>query len=391
MLRASVAALCLVLAMASPAFAQHDHMNMNMAASGWTWSFETQAFLNGNIQDEKFTTVHQIESENWFMVGAMHRLGGVNMMLHGMFSLEPFTVRAIGSAEVFQTGETYRGAPLINYQHPHDLVMGLTAHFDGPIGHARWLGEASVVGEPALGPPVFMHRASAEANPTAPLSHHNLDSTHVTYDVITGGVTAGDWTWEASTFHGAEPDENRLNIQAGALDSYSGRVSWRSHGWHAQASAGHLKQPDPTEATDVDRFTASIDYTGALQQRPLAVLFAWGLNHEPTLGGGVANEPAWLAEATWHARPRDLFYTRAELVDKDILTAGIDSPGLIRPHILSNVGALTIGYERAIASSHAQHVGAGADVTVYRVPANLEAAYGQPIAAHVFLRYHFSR
>lgn len=32
-----------------------------------------------------------------------------------------------GSPQTFQTGESYLGAPLINYQHPHEFVMGLGA------------------------------------------------------------------------------------------------------------------------------------------------------------------------------------------------------------------------------------------------------------------------
>ena len=92
-----------------------------------------------------------------------------------------------------------------------------------------------------------MHRASAEANPTAPLGHHHLDSTHITHGVITLGATNGAVTIEGSAFHGREPDEDRVAIEFGPIDSYSARVSWQRGRWQAQVSAGHLKFPDPTD------------------------------------------------------------------------------------------------------------------------------------------------
>jgi hypothetical protein len=46
-------------------------------------------------------------------------------------------------------------------------------------------------GEPALGPTVFMHRFSGMRNPEAPLTHHWLDPTHITYGVATIGASKG--------------------------------------------------------------------------------------------------------------------------------------------------------------------------------------------------------
>lgn len=385
----SVLALWFTLAVAAPAGAQHEGHTMAVMPPGWSWTFDAQAFLNANLQERKFTDFHQVESQNWLMLGGARAAGRGLLHLHGMFSFEPFTLRKLGSAEVFQTGETYHGAFLKDYQHPHNLVMGADAWFEWPAsGETRVNVDAALVGAPALGPVPYMHRPSGDANPTAPLAHHHLDSTHITNGVITAGITHGVFTAEASGFHGREPDEHRLKVELGAIDSYSARVSWHRGSWQTQVSGGHLKFPDPTEFTDIDRFTASVGYDGALEGRPLACLLAWGLNREP---GVRVTSPAWLTECTSRAARRSLVYWRAELVDQDILTSGgYDPPGFHRPHVLSWVGALTVGYEWEIAKTPAGHFGLGADATVYRTPPNLLDNYGHPFSAHIYLRYRLA-
>jgi hypothetical protein len=376
-----------MLLVAAPAFAQHDHAAMTAAPQKWTWRFDSLATLNINLQERRFTDFHQVESQNWFMLAGVRAAGKTTVTLYSMFSVEPWTLRDLGSAQVFQTGETFERLPLIDYQHPHDLVMALGAHWSGPAGmSSRWSLAASVVGDPALGPPVFMHRASAEANPTAPLGHHTLDSTHITHGVVTAGWTFREITVEGSAFHGREPDEDRVRIEMGAIDSYAARVWWKRGAWALQASGGRLKQPDATEFADLNRFTASAQYTAEPGGRPLAAAFVWGLNYHPELSGDSVREFAWLAEAAWRVRPKDLIYTRAELVDKDILEAGgYDPPGFVHPHPISRVGALTLGYQRELARGRAGRLGLGGDVVVHRTPRNLLEHYGHPVSMHVFL------
>ena len=176
------------------------------------------------------------------------------------------------------------------------------------LGTTKVRLEADAVGAPALGPTPFMHRASAEVNPTAPLSHHHLDATHVTHGVLTAGLTHGVLTIEGSAFHGRESDEDRIKVEFGPLDSYSARLSWRQGPWRAQVSAGHLKFPDPTEFTDVNRFIASLGYTGTWRGRPLAAFVAVGVNREVHLD---VTSPAVLGEATWSVTDRDKTYARA--------------------------------------------------------------------------------
>jgi hypothetical protein len=371
------------------AFAQQEH-NMSAMVPKWSLNFDGEAYLLGNLQERKFTDFHELEGLNWFMAEATRGgLGGGSLMVHSMLSFEPFTVHKLGYAEVFQTGETYQQQALVDYQHPHDLFMGLGAMYQWPaMGATQYSFAASLVGEPALGPEVFMHRPSAEANPIAPLSHHHLDSTHITHGVLTAGVSHANFEIEASAFHGREPDEDRLNLELGPIDSYSGRVSWRWGGWKMQVSAGHLKFPDPTEFTDENRFTASAAYTGELLRHKFDGLLAVGVDHETQLN---VTSPAWLAEGAWHIRSGQLLYGRVELVDQDILTlGGYDPPGFQHPHVLSQVGAFTLGYERTVKQLSFGRFGLGGDATVYYTPPNLMEGYGHPFSAHIYLRYHFN-
>ena len=384
--RLTVLAVALLFFTPSAAFAQHDHAAMMAAMNAkWKWTVDATGTLNLNIQERKFTDITQVESQNWLMVMGGKKLGKTRLALHGMFSLEPFTLRDLGSAQVFQTGETFDRRPLIDYQHPHDLFMALSATLTGDVSaKTKWSFTGAVVGEPTLGPTAFMHRASSEGNPTAPLSHHTADSTHITHGVVAGGLTRGGVTAEASIFHGREPDENRLDIEMGKLDSYAGRVWFRRGPWAAQVSGGHLKHPDVTEFADLNRYTASVEHGAADDPVKFTVLF--GMNHHPNLNGAGVKEYAWLTDVAWRVRESDLVYLRAELVDKDILEAGgYDPPEFAHAHPLSRVGALTLGYQRRFAELSHGNLGLGGDATVYRTPANLRPAYGRPLSFHVFL------
>jgi len=126
--------------------------------------------------------VTKFESANWFMPSAARRVGRGTLELRAMVSAEPFTFPPGGSPLLFQTGESYKGQPLIDRQHPHDLFMELSATYTVPIGErASWFVYGGYPGEPALGPTAFMHRTSASENTSAPLSHHLQDSTHISF------------------------------------------------------------------------------------------------------------------------------------------------------------------------------------------------------------------
>lgn len=383
-----IAAACLLLAVPSIAFAQHEQ-HAPASAPGWTWQLDAQAFLNANLQVRKFRDFYDVESQNWMMAMAGRSIGRGRLTLHGMMSAEEWTLPRYGSPQVFQTGETFGGAALTDYQHPHDLVMGANARFEWPGSSWRFSVSGGPVGSPALGPAAFMHRTSAGPNPTAPLGHHSLDSTHITHSVVTIGAGRGAWTLEASGFHGREPDENRVAVEVGPIDSYSARLTWIRGPWQTQISGGRLKFPNPTELTDQNLVTASVTYTGALRRQPLAVTLACGVARESAIG---VTAPACLAEGAWRWAPRDEVYGRLEILRKDILTqGGYDPPGFEHLHVLSRIGALTAGYEREILKARAGRFGLGADVTFYLRDRNLAGSYGHPVSAHAFLRYRFAK
>ncbi len=350
----------------------------------WTWAAQGHAFLNLNFQDRKFRDFTQIESQNWGMVSVTRQSRRVRVTLHTMFSAEPWTLRRLGSAQVLQAGETLDGAPLLDYQHPHDLLMALEGRLDWAVNARTTLFAAGgPVGATALGPVPFMHRMSAGPNPTAPLSHHMLDSSHITHGVITVGVKRGDWTVDTSLFRGREPDEDRVRLDMGALDSVSGRLAWVRGAWRAQVSSARLNEPQVTEPGDVLRSTASLEYDRADSDgRRNAWLAAWGRND-----GRDHAETGWLIEGRRDLTSQDTFYSRAELVDRFILIdfAYAAATGLER-HLPSSVAALTLGYERALLARRHTAIALGADVTLHRVSANLRDSYGRPVSWHVYLR-----
>ncbi|HJU74562.1 MAG TPA: hypothetical protein VJ717_12510, partial [Gemmatimonadaceae bacterium] len=361
-----------VLLFSGSAWAQHDQ-HPPAPEEGWAWAFESSAFLTGNVQDRKFRDFRQVESQNWLMATGVRKLAGGSFSLHGMLSFEPFTLRDLGSSQVFQTGETFGGAPLIDYQHPHDLIMGLSAAYEHPLRTTTLILRGGLVDEPALGPTAFMHRATAMLHPTAPLAHHELDSTHITHGVITAGVRHGAWLIETSAFRGREPDEDRTDLDLGALDSYAFRVSWIGGDSRAQLSAGRLEEPHVTEPGDVTRITASVEHSAEIGGRAVGLTLAWGQNRE-----AFAVENGWLTEATLELWRRGIGYLRGEIADKHILGAGgAHPPGQQHPHLISRVGALTVGYQHQLWRDPTHAVSVGADVTGYRVPAELDEAYGR--------------
>jgi hypothetical protein len=377
-----VSSLCVLLV--SARLAAQEHIDPDTASADvpetWQWHFDWNAFFGLNYQDRKFKDVTTWESQNWIMASGDRPVGNTRLALLTMFSVEPFTLEKIGSPQVFQTGEMFRGAPLIDYQHPHDLVMQLGSELRVPLGPANLTVGLDAVGTPTIGPPIFMHRLSAEPNPQTPLSHHYLDSTHVTPGVVRAGLTAGEWTFEGSWFQGREPDDDRLDIDFGALDSSAVRVNWARGAWSAQASAAWLTKPEFVTPFDSTRLTASVIYSSPR----VAWMGAFGQNRE--IHG---NLEAYMFEGSWFATRNDTFYTRVESMAKDILDIGFHPVNTFHRHRQSQVGAATFGYLRDIFHWRFGRFGVGGDITGYLVPANLEESYGSPLSVHAFVRYRF--
>jgi hypothetical protein len=360
-----------------------------LAPGRWAWMTMGVVRLAYNRQGGP-SGATALESSNWAMGMGQLRLGGGLFSLMAMASLEPATIRGPGSPQLFQTGETWDGEPLVDRQHPHDFVMNLSATYRLGLGGAAalWL-QAAPRGEPALGPTAFMHRASAGDNPSPPLAHHWQDSTHITSSVVTLGGAWRAFTLEASAFHGREPDEGRWDLDPGGLDSVSLRLKASlPRGWSAQASWGHLNEPEALVFGDARRATASFHY-GAAGDRPLALTLAYGRNEETA-------HPATnsiLLEGAWQATPRDQAFFRGEWVEKDaqLLSAkgfplGGGEAGA------DSVLALTLGYARGIARLGGLEGALGGDVTGYAMRERLEPFYGRrPVSFHVFLRARWGR
>jgi len=334
--------------------------------------------------------VTKFESANWFMPSALRRVGPGTLELRGMVSAEPFTFPPGGSPLLFQTGETYKGEPLIDRQHPHDLFMELSATYTVPVGErASWFAYLGYPGEPALGPNAFMHRASASENTSAPLSHHLQDSSHISFGVFTTGFAYRWFKLEGSVFNGREPDENRYNFEAHPWNSRSMRLWFAPNSnWSMQVSHGLLKNPEAAEPGDVRRTTASISYNKPFERGNWASSLIWGRNHE-SHGGEIFNLNGYVAESTVKFVDRNYVYTRLELADKNSILRDTDriSLGISDEHPSFRIGAYTFGGARDIWHTEKTSVALGSDLTFYSKPSILDPIYGSnPVSWKAFLR-----
>jgi hypothetical protein len=337
----------------------------------------------------------EVRSTNWWMGMATRKAGTGQLTLTGMLSLDPATATKRGYGEIFQSGEVYQGQPIVDRQHPHDFVMQAAVVWRVPIDYRTGFTIAGApIGEPALGPVAFMHRPSASENPTAPLGHHTLDSTHIAMGVITAALDRGPFTIETSVFHGGEPDDNRWDVMdPGALDSWSARAWYEpSAEWQFQVSHGFLTQPEASEPGDVRRTTGSASW---LKRRPdgfTAATVAVGRNDKEH---GAYH--ALLAEAT-ERRGRTSLYGRLEAVQTETallagrvilgqeMQSGVPLPEDV-DEAPSRVTALTLGAVRDVARWRGFEIGVGGDVTGYVVPDALVPSHGShPTSFHLFLR-----
>jgi hypothetical protein len=378
------------MAMPTPAPAGPDPMaamEEMQPMDHWMTMVHAYAFLTVNRQGGP-SGRSEVESQNHFMLMAMRSLWSGKLSLLGTFTLEPATIPARGSAELFQRGETYRSVLLIDRQHPHDLFVQIAAAWEKTLAESAKIRlYLAPLGEPALGPVAYPHRLSASENPTAPLSHHNQDSTHIAADVATVGLTASIVTLEGSVFHGREPDENRWDIEQGRLDSWSGRLTVQpTSELSFQLSSGHLEHPESVEPGNQTRSTASVTYQRATAGGFFATTAAAGRNQ--TLDG-----PEWgnLLEWTWKFAGKNFLYGRLESVDRDFyeLVNKRQRPENV-PRERTLVQAGTLGFVRDVPWPGAVETGLGADVTLYSFTSRLDSVYGKrPVSLHGFVRIRF--
>jgi len=362
---------------------------LDKVSGAWLFMFHFNAVVGVNAQGGPRGTT-KFESANWFMPIAYRRVGPGTLQLRAMVSAEPFTFPPGGSPLLFQTGESYHGQPLIDRQHPHDLFMELSAQYTVPLGErATWFTYFGYPGEPALGPVAFMHRASAAENPSATLSHHLQDSTHIAFGVITTGFTYRWFKLEGSIFNGREPDENRYDFDAHKWNSRAARLSFApNRNWVAQVSYGFLRSPENQDpGVDIRRATASIQYNKPFHRGNWASSLIWGRNH--VSGDEIHNLNGYTAETTVNFLDKNYFYARLELVDKDDLLRAVDRArlGITQHHPSFRIGGYTFGGARDVWNNDKLALAVGSDVTFYSKPAALDQIYGNnPVSWKLFLR-----
>jgi hypothetical protein len=372
----------------------YAYMRHPVKPGGWSYMLHYAIYLRYTSQNATNTggrgRDRQFGAPNWFMGMAQRKVGNRGLFqVRAMVSLDPITVTNGGYPLLFQTGETYKGQPLIDRQHPHDLVSELSVSYAHAVSKdVDVYGYLGYPGEPALGPPAFMHRISSFNNPDAPLSHHWQDATHILFGVATAGFRYKWIKLEASTFKGREPDENRYNFDKPRFDSYSYRVSINpSPSLAFQFSQGFLKSPEETHPDeDVVRTTASVLHSKGLgrEGRYVTSALVWGQNTHDGI-----NESGFLAESSLQL-DRVAFYGRYENVGKSSeelgLTVydGMAGPDIHKPLIIKN---LTLGTNYRIAQRYASDLVLGAQITAAATDRLLQSIYGRtPVSGQLYLR-----
>jgi hypothetical protein len=391
----------------SHAFSLHLPMNRNGSGTGWLpdsspmygymkhsndWMFmmHGSVFLRYNNQD--FSNKgdrgdEDFDAPNWFMLMGQRKIKK-NGLFHfnAMISLDPLTQTGRGYPLLFQTGESYKGRALVDRQHPHDLISELSVSYAHALSAKTDVFiYAGYPGEPALGPVTFMHRPSSLDNPNAPVSHHWVDATHITFGVVTGGVRIGKMKLEASSFTGREPNEHRYNFDKPRFDSWSSRISYNPNSVIAlQVSHGYVKSPEEAHPNEnIHKTTASAIYTKMLSGDAMINATAlWGMNKEK----GRTGENAALAEASYRINHTAL-YTRYEITEKSaeelVLSDTFDE------HDVFNVHAFTIGANYDILKLGKLNLAGGGQWSIYKSPSTLNNIYGNsPMSFQIYLRIY---
>jgi hypothetical protein len=361
---------------------QAEHKGIHQMLSEWMLMFHgmgdfTLDHQGGPRGDEKTYFANMI------MGLAQRRFGPGTLGLRTMLSAEPATIGKNGYPLLLQTGETADGrTPLIDRQHPHDLFMELAGAYSVSSGNRSVFVYGGLPGEPALGPPAFMHRYSVMDIPEAPITHHWLDSSHITFGVLTAGAVIGGVKLEASTFRGREPDQNRWNIESPKFDSHSFRLSVNpASAWALQVSHGRITSPEQLEPdVNQNRTTASAIYDGRWNGGHWEATVAWGRN----LNRPGNTLDAHTAEATAEFGEKHTIFARAERVQKDELFQAPDP----RAGQVFNVGEFTAGYRYDFWRGAHVATGLGALGTLAVIPGDLRGAYGtNPSSVLVFAHF----
>jgi hypothetical protein len=268
-----------------------------------------------------------------------------------------------------------------------------------------------------------------------------MDSTHIAFNVLTGGFAYRWARLELSGFHGAEPTENRWYIEPSpnghAIDSVSTRLTVSpAADWSGQYSIAHIVAPEalyPNE--DQQRQTASVMYHHTFRSKPmppmtmpmkmanttdmsgmdmsgnstsqtqssapvatmqmipepvtdLATTLIWGRTRSLS---DNSKENSYLAEALLRFASRNYVWTRIENAGRSNeleLTPGSPLPEGFIESPIGHVAAYTFGYDRDFPIGSHLLAAPGTQFTFYRTPVALRSYYGStPTAEQFFIRF----
>ncbi|HTS44856.1 MAG TPA: hypothetical protein VMH01_10700 [Puia sp.] len=357
----------------------------------WMYMLHGNIFIRYNKQDltnEGTRGGKMFDAPDMLMAMGQTKIGN-NGLFHfnTMFSLEAPIVGGYGYPLLFQTGESWKGQPLVDRQHPHDLFSELSVSYSYSFSKKTdlfvYLGYP---GEPALGPVSFMHRTSGMNNPDAPVGHHWTDATHITFGVATIGFRYGKFKVEGSSFTGREPDENRYNFDSPKFDSWSGRISFNPNkNWSMQASHGFLKSPEVLRPDEnVNRTTASAAYVFVFgDEKYFSSTAIWGMNKGKNLNGSNDVE----LEASLRLT-KFVSYFRYEWVQKSVEELNLD-PSTYGNETLFPINATTIGAGYDLFRFGGMRIMMGGQFSWYHSPPALVSLYGKnPLAGEIYLRLY---
>lgn len=358
-----------------------EHMGIMAQAGGWT--LMGHAALNLVYDHQSGPRGDDKSFVSGMVMGTARRpLGNGMLQFRAMFSPDPLMGKR-GYPLLLASGETANGVDrLIDRQHPHDFFMELSASVSQDIGSAGSLFlYAALPGEPAFGPPAFMHREAILDSPEAPISHHWLDSTHISFGVVTAGLVFDRFKAEISRFNGREPDQHRWNIETGPLDSTAVRLSWNpARTLSLQGSWGHFEDPEQLEpGVDQKRWSASAMWSDEIAPGwKAAATLAWGRkevdHHE---------DDAFVAEASLKHGDWTIF-GRGEVTENRELVEGEGG----HHGEAFRVGKASLGLIRDFTVAEHVRLGAGGLFAVNFVPGGLAPLYGgsNPVGAMAFVR-----
>jgi hypothetical protein len=338
-----------------------------------------------------------VTAPNMWMLMVDKKISDNNTVeLSWMGSTDLWTVPKNGTPELFQSGEANAsGVPYVDAQHPHSSpIMGLTFSdilSFGANGENKLSFFFAPRGEATAGPEAFMHRASAEGNPDAPLGHHLQDVFHIASTVVGVKADYGKWTVEASTFSGVEPSPAQVNLDMHNPDSYAIRTNYRfNDAVTAGVSYAKLKALDrannPLGQSEDERAVAAwVQTKTMLYGGTFNTTSIYGRNDNRSSDVQLNS----FLEEFLYELGKNNFYGRFEVLQR--------APDQLEIQVTDGktgakwIKALTLGYERQIQERGSMKMYAGAALTTYSVPEEFRVFYGDnPVAAKVYYRIKFN-